>query len=321
MEDELQSRVNEVVNGIYQKIEEGFQIFLVHLGLGEVTVFLELLDAWKLEHNKKTALFTMANARTFLCSSCPAVDSLTEIDPIIYYALTGSPEFVGHTGLINFSTLHDNGAWNQYFGEDMEGKIKMFLGLRKTSKRRGFKLRFSDEDRTALEEFGKNSGADLSKIVLIVPDAWYFGNDVVSNDFWKKICGLLVNFGYIPFFNTSRDIVPGMPHAMWELKTVMLLADTCKKVIGVRTGLMDAIGAFTDARMYVIYPDDDNPIWEGRDRFKGPEKSIQYVEDGGSVSEKHRDEGVTELVHTSDDEDIELIMSDLLQHDRAASDE
>ena len=152
---------------------------------------------------------------------------------------------------------------------------------------------------------------DLSRVVFLVPEALYFGYDVVSDQFWELLCQRLLELGYIPFFNSSREIVPGIPHVIWDLKYVMILVEKCKRVIGVRTGLMDALAAFTDARMYVIYPDDDNPTWVDKPQYPGPDKSLAYIESGGSVSEKHRDEGVVEFVHTEDEADIDLILNDL----------
>lgn len=304
--------MDKIIDLLYQLAARGFQLFLVHNGLGETILFLELLPEWKKQNQKKIFALTMENSRTVLCERCPAVEETLEVEPDVWQALAKNQELTEKTGLIDLMKLHFD-PQIKLFGSHLADKLRGFLRLPPGAPRTRFSFSFSRQELQDREAFAEANSLDLSKLIFLVPDGFCFGDRVVTPEFWDRLCRELRARGFVPIFNSMKEIVAGVPCMFPDLVHLLLLVDACKKVVGVRTGLMDVVATFTDARVEVIYPDDENPIWtenEGLQRYPAPGKSLAYIEDGGGVSDNYRDEGIIEFVHTKDEVDIACILED-----------
>ena len=299
----------------FKKLIEGlvagnYEVMLFHQGLGETCVFAMLAGAYKEKTKKPLVILTLSDSRAEILRQCPYIDSVMNCDEEIFYPITADIEFRERLRIKDYLELH-----YLYEGANMREKVYRFLELPFSVPYMRYPLRAGDFP--ALRQLFEELELQEGKTVFLIPNAIYYGNEVVATSFWEKLTKGLKEAGYQTVFNSPGTVVQGVPNVYLSMENIPDFARLCGNVVGVRTGLLDVIGVFSDVRIQAVYPNEFCPIWD---------QNAGILEESGSsdrkaaaqfhlrektVSELADRNNIFEFIHGEEEEDVRKIIGQL----------
>lgn len=304
------ARISEFKKLIESLVNSNYEVMLFHQGLGETCVFAMLVKAYKEKTKKPLVILALSNSRAEILRQCPYVDSVMNCDEEIFYTIAADMEFRERLQIGNYWELH-----YLYEGANMREKVYRYLGLPAHIPYTGYPLKTAEFP--ALCQLFSGLGLQEGKTVFLIPSAIYYGNEVVSHSFWEKLTVGLKEAGYCAVFNAPEEVVAGIPHVYLSIENVPDFSRLCGNVVGVRTGLLDVIGVFSDVRIQAVYPNESCPVWE---------ENAGILEESGTndkkaaalfhlrektVSELAGRENIFEFIHGEEEEDVRKIIQQL----------
>lgn len=306
------------MNRLYECFEalerENCEIMLYHQGLGETACFLQLLYKYKEKTGHKLLTLTLHDARTELMRNCPYVDSVIQLEPVMYNYLSSNSLLRQRFHIKNVFDLHAMPEIKAANPKSVIEELNLFLNLPRDTPLKKYNLNYPSSN---VERLFDQYHLKKGKSVFIVPHALCFGDNVVPIEFWQRLAEELEKQGYDAVFNSGNPVVPEYVNVFLPICEAIIFAQLCGCVVGVRTGFMDLIGAFTNIPTQIIYPSDDNPIWyiqpELKDLPAKTEKSKFYMQDlGYSVKTLFKNKNVSEYVYQNIEFDLAQILSGIL---------
>lgn len=302
----------------FKKLIEGlaasnYEVMLFHQGLGETCVFAMLAGAYKEKTKRPLVILTLSNSRAEILRQCPHIDSVMNCDEEIFYTIAADMEFRERLQIKNYWELH-----YLYEGANMREKVYRYLELPSHIPYTRYPLKSGEFP--ALRQLFDELGLQEGKTVFLIPSAIYYGDEVVSPSFWKKLVKGLREAGYRAVFNAPEEVVEGVPHVYLSMENVPDFARLCGNVVGVRTGLLDVIGIFSDVRIQAIYPNEFCPVWEknaGILEESGTEDrkaAAQFHLREKTVSDLADRNNIFEFIHGEEEEDVQRIVGQLEGH-------
>lgn len=299
-----EEQMTQFINSMTILINDGYEIFLFHQGLGETCTFCLLMKSYREFSNKKIMVITMNEARTQLLQQCPFIDDVFQVNPQVYHTLASTPSFLKQFNIKDFLTLH-------YIPRDVNivkttrDEICYYLGMPLDYP--FYKYQLSSKTSNSIETMLMQNGFEKGKTILLVPHALCFGDNVVPPQFWTILVDQLHSKGFRAIFNSDKTIVPQIPSIFLPITESVHLANYCGNVIGSRTGFLDVLSAFSSAKIQAIYPDDSNPIWETNPGLRNSNlpnvgKSLKYMK-SWSLNKMFENDNAIEYVYNG----IEMI--------------
>ena len=230
-----------------------YDCFLFHQGLGETCMFAFLIEAYKKIHQQPILVISYSPSRTMLMKKCPYIDQVLEVSSELFLWIRQYQ--AEKYQMKDYLSLH----FRSYSVpvKSMKEKVCAFLELPCSTRLCKYSMNFERITEKSLAPKIMSG----SKFILLVPFAICLGNHVVPLKFWENLVRRLKEAGYQPVFNAASEYVKGVPSVFLSIMDMLSLVNSTGNVIGVRTGLLDVIAAFTTARIQSIYPGDDNSIW------------------------------------------------------------
>lgn len=302
--------LDDVSNGYHVMVMPTFPI-------GDICMIISLLKPYKEKMDKPLAIYTESRKNRDLLRLSPEADKVETLcmGPILFKEddLFENESILDVTNI--FAVFKSQG--DRYC--DTPGAIKVFLGLPESAKCNKIKnCTFGCTE--SVEDVFREYKLKKGKTVFIVPYGDWLGKQVVTEEFWNKLCKALVKEGYSVIFNAEKEIVSAIPSVFLDVLNVPLFAEMCGNVVGARTGLLNYIAYFTDVMIQAIWPGEDNPrfssvYWKNWCEFGGVDlsrRSDYYIEKGYSIRhETKREQKLIEFIHEEDEKDIAFILDNL----------
>jgi len=287
-----------------------YEVMLFHQGLGETSVFAMLAGAYKEKTKKPLVMLTLSNSRAEILRQCPYIDSVMNCDEEMFYTIAADMEFRERLQIKNYWELH-----YMYEGADMCKKVYHYLELPPDIPYTRYPIKAGNFP--ALRQLFDEAGLQEGKTVFLIPSAIYYGDEVVSFSFWEKLVQGLREAGYQAVFNAPEEVVAGIPHVYLSMENIPDFSKICGNVVGVRTGLLDVIGVFSDVRIQAIYPNEFCPVWDRNAGILEESKTTdrkaaaQFQLREKSVSALACRDNIFEFIHGEDAEDVQKIIGQL----------
>ncbi len=194
---------------------------------------------------KILAICTNTNQELVL-QSIEAIDKIVKINSSQYYALFSLKRAEHYVQKLEKGSLYCLSRW--LFSEAEKNKSMNFLDL--YTKMLGLnhpaKLDVSGSIPVQKE--------DYSNTILIYPESNSFTDKEISNDFWIKIAEDLKSMGFNILFNAKANTYAHFKTIFLPMLEQIKMAQSCRYVIGMRSGFSDIL-AINDVKNHlVIYP-------------------------------------------------------------------
>ncbi len=105
------------------------------------------------------------------------------------------------------------------------------------------------------------------RTVFLIPEARFFDSEIVSQDYWVKLSTAIRKKGGTVFFNSNVPI-GREPYGFLPFEDLPDFVSLCGYAVGLRTGLLDYIAAFTNTKILAIYPNQFCPVFKRRDMIE-----------------------------------------------------
>lgn len=316
------AELTELYRNIYEKqmiadISAGYKVMALPVfPIGDVCTILSFLKAYREKINQPLSLYAGNTKNRDLLQLCADADKV-EVFCWDFMMNSKKGDFFKGNDIIDLT-----GIFELYKGErycDGAGEVKAFFGLpQDTQCNRIGVCNFGSKENVeaVFEQYKLIKG----KTVFLVPYGDWLGSQVVSDEFWEKLCGRLKQEGYAVVFNAEKEIVSGVPSLFLDVLDIPLFAEMCGNVVGARTGLLNYIAFFTDVMIQAIWPGDDNPLfgtdywktWCGFGEIDLSKRSSYFMEHGLMIqSETGRKQKLIEFIYEEDEKDIAFIFENL----------
>lgn len=300
-------------------ISAGYKVMALPVfPIGDICTILSFLKAYREKVNQPLALYAGNIKNRDLLQLCTEADKV-ELFHWEFMPNAGKDGFFKRNGILDLTDIFAlyKGKGDKYC--DSPGMVKAFFGLQQNTQcNRIGVCNFGSREHVeaAFEQYKLTKG----KTVFLVPYGDWLGSQVVSGEFWEKLCSRLRQEGYVVVFNAEKEIIPGVPSLFLNVLDIPLFAEMCGNVVGARTGLINYIAFFTDVMIQAIWPRDDNPLfctdyWKAWCGFGGidlSKRSEYFMEHGLSIrGETGREHKLMEFIYEEDERDIEFIIGNL----------
>ncbi len=121
--------------------------------------------------------------------------------------------------------------------------------------------------REDMEAYFKSNHLIPGKTVFLIPTAGLFGSEIVSQNYWMKFSAAIRKKGGTVFFNSNVPI-GREPYGFLPFEDLPDFVSLCGYAVGLRTGLLDYIAAFTNTKILAIYPNQFCPVFKRRDMIE-----------------------------------------------------
>ncbi len=267
-----------IINEIVRLNAEGFSVLILKKATGETAIFSGLMHAYREKYDKKIALIMIETDRPGLeiMENCPFVDRIYKIDADTMFYFAKYPDLYSKHDVKNLTLMYKG-----YMGlkpRNIREATCSSLGISFDVFPKFFYL--EPENARNVRDFFDSNGLIKGKTVYIVPDAVALGKEIVPDDFWEKCVEFIKEKGLGVVINSKEEIISGIPTVFMGTRDTMEMIRLCGYVIGVRTGLLDLVCAFTDAKVLGIYPNELNSLWKNN-----PELLPEEVREKGKCAE------------------------------------
>lgn len=296
-------------------VSGGYKVIAVPaMPIGDVCTMLSFFKAYTEKIHQPLALYVESIKNRNILQLCPYVDKIETLPLSFLYCAQDS--ILKNCGILDARNMYTLKG-EKYL--DGPAEVKLFLGLANDVK--GHRVRAcAHECMERAERIFKKYNLIKGKTVFLIPYGDWLGKEVVSEEFWLRLCDALRKQGYALVFNAEREIVPGVPSLFLDVMDIPAFSVLCGNVVGARTGLINYIAFFTDVMIQAIWPGDDNPHF-GTDYWKewceaggiSPlRRSGYFMKMGLSIRhETGRNEKMIEFIHGRDERDIAFIVENL----------
>ena len=232
-------------------------IYILHANIGESVIFLRLAKAYFNKNGSKKPLIVGLQKyhRDLVKLILPDVDVVVMEKPkLSMYMEIG--EYGGHSIRLMFPKWHYDEVEDALRVENAPVKhfVDQILNRMELDKSdlSDCDIKVADEVKNSLMKKISKINLNMDNFVIFCPEANTC--DDLGEDFWRKLKNRYESMGYDVYFNVTKeaDRYKDCKHSNLTVGEVYALSELSKKIIGLRSGLMDLL-VLTNTRMKVIY--------------------------------------------------------------------